>query len=288
MPRSELVAETLARVIQRADELAEFVAIYGRTGACRFRRRSRRGWLRRSPSSMSTPRPSMIVATDQAARRAVSRSRQAARCGAGEVWKRLIAEELTVPDTWEVALSSGADKREAWERLLREQKLGALALLRNLRNMREAGVEEDLVLAALRSMNAARVLPFRFLAAARYAPQWEEALEQAMLKCVASQEKLDGQDGGAGRCLRLDDCALVSPFGNAAHGRGLWTGRVAARDRQKVAVFSFSDKLVEVPARRGFWFARRHRRFAAQQAHGLGKAVDELDQKHLRTKATTA
>ena len=54
------------------------------------------------------------------------------------MWKRLIAGELAVPDTWEVALSSGANKREAWERLLREQKLGALALLRNLRNMREA------------------------------------------------------------------------------------------------------------------------------------------------------
>jgi len=52
-----------------------------------------------------------------------------------------------------------------------ENKLGALALLRNLRNMRAAGVEEELVLSALRSMNAARVLPFRFLAAARYAPQ---------------------------------------------------------------------------------------------------------------------
>ena len=109
------------------------------------------------------------------------------------------------PDTWEVALSAsgdrsdergaekGADKREAWQRLLAENKLGALALLRNLRNMREAGVDEALVLAALRSMNAARVLPFRFLAAARYAPQWEEALEFAMLKCVAEQEKLRGK-----------------------------------------------------------------------------------------------
>ena len=35
-------------------------------------------------------------------------------------------------------------------------------------------------------------LPFRFLAAARYAPQWEPALEEAMLKCVAGQEKLAG------------------------------------------------------------------------------------------------
>ena len=50
--------------------------------------------------------------------------------------------------------------------------------------MREAGVDESLVLAALGSMSTARVLPFRFLAAARYAPQWEEALEQAMLKSL--------------------------------------------------------------------------------------------------------
>ncbi len=87
--------------------------------------------------------------------------------------KKLIWGRLTTPDTWEVALSSGADKREAWERLLREQKLGALALLRNLRNMRDAGVDESLVLSALGSMSTARVLPFRFLAAARYAPQCE-------------------------------------------------------------------------------------------------------------------
>jgi 60 kDa SS-A/Ro ribonucleoprotein len=86
-----------------------------------------------------------------------------------------------------VGSGDGADKREAWQRLLIENKLGALALLRNLRNMREAGVEEGLVLASLRSMNAARVLPFRFLAAARYAPQWEGAIEYAMLKCVAEQ-----------------------------------------------------------------------------------------------------
>jgi hypothetical protein len=96
------------------------------------------------------------------------------------VWKKLVWGKLATPDTWEVALSTGTDKRAAWERLLTENKLGALALLRNLRNMREAAVDEDLVLKALRSMKTDRVLPFRFLAAARYAPQWESSLEEAM------------------------------------------------------------------------------------------------------------
>jgi len=38
-----------------------------------------------------------------------------------------------------------------------------------------------------------RVLPFRFIAAARYAPQWEEELERAMFACVAGKEKLKGK-----------------------------------------------------------------------------------------------
>jgi 60 kDa SS-A/Ro ribonucleoprotein len=48
------------------------------------------------------------------------------------------------PDTWEVALSGGANKRETFERLIREGQLGYLALLRNLRNMAEAGCDVGL------------------------------------------------------------------------------------------------------------------------------------------------
>jgi len=197
-----------------------------------------------------------------------------------EVWKLLIADELTAPDTWEVALSSGADKREAWERLLREQKLGALALLRNLRNMREAGVDESLVLAALGSMSTARMLPFRFLAAARYAPQWEEALEQAMLKCVAGQEKLPGKtivlvDVSGSMTAALSHRSEMQRT-DAAYGLAVLLREIA----EKVAVFSFSDTLVEVPARRGF--ALRDAIDASQRHNStrLGHAVDELNRKH--------
>ena len=92
-----------------------------------------------------------------------------------------------------MALSSGADKRESWERLLAGRKLGALALLRNLRNMKDArggpearagraGGDEDRPRAAV-----------SLIAAARYAPQWEATLEGAMLKCVASQAQIKGK-----------------------------------------------------------------------------------------------
>ena len=165
-----LVAETLDRVIQRADELAEFVAIYWKDGRVPLSAQVKKGLAAAFPKFDEYPlakydrggpiklRDVLFLATPSLATRRRPKSGSARR------------GRLAAPDTWEVALSSGANKREAWERLLREQKLGALALLRNLRNMREAGVDETLVLAALGSMSTARVLPFRFLAAARYAP----------------------------------------------------------------------------------------------------------------------
>jgi hypothetical protein len=277
----KLVAEALARVIQRADELAEFVAIYWKDGRVPLSAQVKKGLAAAFPkfdeyALAKYDRGGPIKLRDVLFL-AHAKPRDAAQA---EVWKRLIAEELTVPDTWEVALSSGADKREAWGRLLREQKLGALALLRNLRNMREAGVQEDLVLAALRSMNAPRVLPFRFLAAARYAPQWEEALEQAMLKCVAVQQKL------AGKTIVLVDVSgsMTAPLSrrsemqrtDAACGLAVLLREIG----EKVAVFSFSDTLVEVPARRGF--ALRDAIDASQRHNGtrLGQAVGELNQKH--------
>jgi hypothetical protein len=273
------VADTLAQVIQRADELAEFVAIYWKDGRVPLSAQVKKGLAAAFPkfdeyALAKYDRGGPIKLRDVLFL-AHAKPRDEAQA---EVWKRLIAGELTAPDTWEVALSSGADKREAWERLLREQKLGALALLRNLRNMREAGVEENLVLAALRNMSTTRVLPFRFLAAARYAPQWEEALEQAMLKCVAGQEKLSG------KTIVLVDVSgsMTAPLSHrsemqrtdAAYGLAVLLREIG----EKVAVFSFSNSLVEVPARRGF--ALRDA-IDASQSHGatyLGKAVDGLNQ----------
>ncbi len=278
------VAETLAQVIQRADELAEFVAIYWKDGRVPLSAQVKKGLAAAFPRFdeyvlAKYDRGGPIKLRDVLFL-AHAKPRDEAQA---EVWKRLIAGELTSPDTWEVALSSGANKREAWERLLREQKLGALALLRNLRNMREAGVEESLVLAALGAMSTARVLPFRFLAAARYAPQWEEALEQAMLKCVASQDK--PQEKLTGKTIVLVDVSgsMTAPLSqrsemqrtDAAYGLAVLLREIG----EKVAVFSFSNSLVEVPARRGFALRDAIDKSQPHSATYLGRAVTELNEK---------
>jgi TROVE domain-containing protein len=274
------VSDTLARIIQRADELAEFVAIYWKDGRVPLSGQVKKGLAAAFPKFDEYQLAKYDRGGPIKLRDVLFLSHAKPRDEAqAAVWKRLIWGRLTTPDTWEVALSSGADKREAWERLLREQKLGALALLRNLRNMREAGVDEPLVLSALREISTARVLPFRFLAAARYAPRWEEALEQAMLKSVASAEKLPG------RTIVLVDVSgsMTAPLSrrsemqrtDAAYGLAVLLREIG----REVAVFSFSDSLVEVSARRGF--ALRDAIDTSQRHNGtyLGKAVEELNRK---------
>jgi 60 kDa SS-A/Ro ribonucleoprotein len=272
-----LVSDTLATVIQRADELAEFVAIYWKDGRVPLSGQVKKGLAAAFPKFdeyqlAKYDRGGPIKLRDVLFL-CHAKPRDAAQA---LVWKKMLWGRLPAPDTWEVALSSGANKREAWERLLREQKLGGLALLRNLRNMREAGVEETAVLSALGAMSTARVLPFRFLAAARYATQWEQALEQAMLKCVAETAKLPGNT------IVLVDVSgsMTAPLSrrsemqrtDAAYGLAVLLREIG----EKVGVYSFSDGLVEVPARRGF--ALRDAIDASQRHNStqLGKAVEAL------------
>jgi hypothetical protein len=279
-----LVADTLARVIQRADELSEFVAIYwaggrqplsaqvkkglagafGKFDEYALAKYDRAGAVRlRDVLFLSHAHP-----VDEA---------QAA------LWKRLAENELATPDTWEVALSAagrgeGDSKREVWERLLAERKLGALALLRNLRNLHTAGVSEELVLEALAALKTDRVLPFRFLAAARNAPQWEEALEAAMFRALEGRKaKL------AGHTVLLVDVsgsmeASISSRSemrrtDAAYGLAILLREIA----EKVTIYTFSQSAVLVPSRRGMALRDALDR---SQAHGgtyLGAALKQVE-----------
>jgi 60 kDa SS-A/Ro ribonucleoprotein len=272
------VAEMLERVIQRADELAEFVSIYWKDGRVPLSAQVKKGLAAAFPKFDEYQLAKYDRGGPIKLRDVLFLSHAKPRDAAqASVWKKLVWGRLATPDTWEVALSSGADKREAWERLLREQKLGALALLRNLRNMRGAGVDESLVLAALGAMNTSRVLPFRFLAAARYAPQWEETLERAMLKSLVDQPKLRG------RTIVLVDISgsMTAPLSrrsemlrtDTAYGLAVMVREIC----EQVAVYSFSDRVVEVPARRGF--ALRDAIDASQPHSGtlLGNAVEWLN-----------
>ncbi len=205
-----LVAETLARVIQRADELSEFVAIYWAMGCQPLSAQVKKGLA----AAFGKFDEYALAKYDRAGAVRLrdvlflSHARPAAEAQAA-LWKRLVDNQLATPNTWEVALSAvGRDsqgqpleKREAWERLLAQRKLGALALLRNLRNMLQAGVDLESLRKALETVRAERVLPFRFVSAAKHAPQLEPELEGAMFKCLEGHKKL------AGKTILIVDCS---------------------------------------------------------------------------------
>lgn len=109
------------------------------------------------------------------------------------LFRKLADNELKAPEeTWEVRLSRGEDKKTVFTELFSEGT-GALATLRNLRNAIQAGVEDSVIRHAINNIKVERVLPFRFITAAKYAPKFEPELEKAMLKCLAGQEKLPGK-----------------------------------------------------------------------------------------------
>lgn len=215
-----LVADTLYEIIQRPDELAEFLKIYWSVIETSMVKPAFFGYSRfkMTPKvTVSTKKQPIANQVKLGLARAFTKFDEYAlakynsdgdiklrdvlflvhakpqSAAQAALWKKLVDGTLESPDTWEVNLSAGADKKATFTRLLEENKLGALALLRNLRNMTEAKVDDNLIREGILNMNTERVLPFRFITAAKYAPKFEDVLEKAMFKCVAGLEKLPGK-----------------------------------------------------------------------------------------------
>lgn len=112
--------------------------------------------------------------------------------GRAALYKRIANRELKVPDTWEVALSSGADKKETWTRLIEEEKLGALAFLRNLRNMVDAKVDHNVIRKAFKTIKSQMLLPLNFFNAAIHAPQFFNEISDMMIRTYSNMPKLPG------------------------------------------------------------------------------------------------
>lgn len=276
--RAELKA-VLPRVILRPDDITEFLATYWKDNKEEPLAKQVKKWLGeafrkfdeyqlakynggqkavklRDAIRITRPKPSDI---DQAA-----------------LWGRLVKGELATPDTWEVELSKGGDKKAAWARLLGEGKLGGLAMLRNIRNMTQAGVEVASVRQGIDAVKAGRLLPINFIAAARHNPQFEPDLEAKFFECFTGKEKHSGET-----IILVDVSGSMDyPLSAKSEMRRIDVAcSLAMIGREMFAnlrVFTFSDSLVEVPGRRGF--ALRDAIIGSQPHRStyLGKSLREL------------
>lgn len=246
-------ADAIYNTVNRADELAELLSIYWRNGRKPIPAQMKKGLARaftkfneyqlakynrdntiklRDVMFMVHPKP--------------QDSEQEA------VWKRLVDGSLKTPDTWETNLSAGEDKKETFERLIKEGKLGYLALLRNLRNMADAECNESLVREAILARKGAhRVFPFRYVAAARHAPRFEPELDIAMQDAVKELPMLKGTT-----VVLVDVSGSMGPGWGGDNGSDMCNiDRAAALgaivNAESLRVFSFSQNVVEIPPRKG-------------------------------------
>lgn len=247
---SSLVSETIDATIRRADEMGELLSLYWKDGkrplAKQLQKGLARAFSRFDAYALGKYNRDSSVKLRDVLFLAHPKPRDDAQVA---LWKSLVDKTLESPDTWEVALSSGADKKETFERMLREGTLGYLALLRNLRNMAESGVDPALVREALIARKGAdRVLPFRYIAAARAAPQFEPAIDQALGEAIAHMPVLPGKtavlvDVSGSMDAKLSGKSDLTRMDAAAALASIIPG--------DVRVFTFSNAIVEVPPRRG-------------------------------------
>lgn len=276
------VADTIADTIRRPDELGELVSLYWKDGKKPLSKQMKLGLAKAlgkfDEYALAKYDRDAPVKLRDVLFLAHAKPKDEAQAA---LFKRLAQRELATPDTWEVSLSAGADKKETFERLIREGKLGYLALLRNLRNMVQAGCDLELVKDAIVAQKGAQLVwPFRYVAAARACPQLEPVIDQALCESIATGPKLSGKtivlvdvSGSMDTALsaksdlrRLDAAAALA---SVIHG--------------DLRVFSFSHQTLEVPPRRGMAGVDA---VINSQLHGgtyLGAAVSEINQlKHDR------
>ena len=193
----KLVADLLPRIITRADMLADFLALYWKANPDKKKTISHAAMAGLAASFHNFDEYRFAKYdrdTEIKLRDVMFLCHPKPKDEAEAALFRKIAERtLATPDTWEVALSAGEDKKATWTRLIREGKLGGLAMLRNIANMRKAEVDKAVIDEGIATLKSAMLLPFDFLKARNMNMEFERELEEAMLSAYAKMPKLKGR-----------------------------------------------------------------------------------------------
>ena len=210
-----VVGKLLPQIIKRPDELAEFLSLYWKDGKCPLSKQVKIGlqnafgsfdeyqlakWrgdgnaiTLRDVMFLVHPKPTSLNNNEGKNTRKDRAAGKYDQSEGGQLFRRLAENKLETPDTWEVALSSGADPKTEWVRLIREKKLGGLAFLRNIRNMEKVAVSREVIKRGFETVSAGRLLPLNYLAAARENPRWNTEIEEMMFRGLANMPKLHGR-----------------------------------------------------------------------------------------------
>lgn len=188
------VGELLPRIVLRADEIAEFLAIYMKDGKHPLAKQVKIG-LAQAFDNFNQYQFSKYQGADSeiSLRDAMFMVHPIPATPEREALYQMIAnKKLPLAMTWEQRLSSGENKKFVWEDMIAKKELGALAFLRNLRNMEEAEVDPVIIREGLKNVDGKWLLPINYLAAAKASPRYEKEIEQLMLAGWSQIQKLSG------------------------------------------------------------------------------------------------
>jgi len=273
-----IVSKAIEDTINRPDEITELVAIYWKDGKRPLSKQMKiglgRAFLKFNEYQLAKwNRPGDIKLRDVLflTHAKPTKDKEA-------LFKKLAETTLETPNTWESRMAAGENKKEVFTDLLSTGKLGYMALLRNLRGMLEVGVDQDLIKSAI-SKPAPSVLPFRFISAARHAPRLERDLDAAMIKILDDHSKLEGNT-----IILVDvSYSMTSPLSSksdlrcidAANGLAILLSGIC----DSLRVLTFSNQVVEVPARSGMALGDVIWGSQSNGGTALGNAVRVVDQK---------
>ena len=188
------VQDLLPKIITRADMLTDFLAIYWKDGKKPIANQAKKGLAKafhnfneykfakydrdaaiklRDVMFLCRPKPENQYEQD--------------------LFKKVADRTLATPETWEVLLSTGKDKKESWTKLITEGKIGGLAMLRNIANMRRANVDKKVINEGLEKLKSSMLMPLDFLKAFRMNPEFGRQIEDAMINSYANLPKLKGK-----------------------------------------------------------------------------------------------
>lgn len=247
------ISAAIADCIQRPDELSEFLAMYWKDGkkpiAAQVKKGLAKAFQKFDEYQLAKWNKDGAIKLRDVLFMVHAKPKDQAQA---DLWKRLVANELATPDTWEVALSGGADKKTTFTEMLNKGNLPYMATLRNVRNMIDSGVDSTLVSYSLLSRAAnSKALPFRYVAAARACPSLASVLSDSMLKSTESMEKLSGStvvivDVSGSMDSPLSSKADLTKM-DAASALAVLTRELSENCR----IFSFSNQVKEIPNYRG-------------------------------------
>ena len=278
-----IISSTIHNIIQRPDELAEFLAMYWNGKRTPIAAQVKKGlasaFTKFDEYSLAKYNRDKAVKLRDVLFMVHAKPKSSEQAA---VWKRLVDGKLAIPDTWETQLSSGKNKAETFTRLISEKKLGGLALLKNIRLMAENGVPRADIRKAILDMKTERILPFRFITAARYNPSYEDVLEESMMSCLKDVEKLPGKT-----VLLVDvSGSMESPISNksdlsrldAANGIAILAREIC----EETSIYTFSSGLKPVAPRRGFALRDAINTSQPHCSTALGHALRNITEEHDR------